>query len=652
MAREIVLGNGNMIVALDKNMRIRDFFYPHVGLENHLIGHRFRTGLWTDNKFTWLEDNWKIRMKYMPETLVSKCFAKNHELNIELEINDAVHSFINVYLKKLTLHNISNSNREFRLFLSHDFHIYGDDTGDTAMYEPILNSIIHYKRKRYFLINGITDQNEGIHQFATGYKESLGREGTWKDAEDGVLGGNPIAQGAVDSVISFELKMKPQSTNNIYYWIACGKNLREVKDLNLKVKKTGVEHMLLETENYWSAWVNKQNMDLNILPRDIRRMYKNSLLIMRTHLDNDGGVIASCDSDALQFNRDTYYYVWPRDGSYVATAFDMAGFQDVSSLFFQYCDRLMTDEGFFHHKYLTDGSVGSSWHSLVDYKGQPQLPIQEDETSLIIYALWKHFKKYHDIEFIGKVYHNLVIRTSEFLLDYIDQETGLPKPSFDLWEEKRGIFTSTAITVCAALKAAAGFANVFYDSERRDLLNSSATRMKKAITLHLYDKNLGRFVKALYPNGSKDTAVDSSLSYACTCGVFDASEEMVEKTMNAVIKHLWVKTDIGGVARYEDDDYQRTSREVPGNPWFLCTLWLARWYIAKANSLEDIGKALELLSWAVSHSSHSGLLGEQLDPYRGLHLSVSPLVWSHAEFVITVCEYLNKYREISNMKIS
>jgi len=648
MPRQIVLGNGKVAVALDNRMRIRDFFYPRVGLENHLSGHEFKIGVWTKGKFMWVGDNWSVVMNYLPETLVSRCMAKNSELEIELEVNDAVHNFLDIYLRKLVVHNLTNSKREVRVFFSQDFHIYGVDAGDTAMYEPIINSIIHYKRKRYFLINGLTDQGGGIYQFAVGYKESPSLEGTWRDSEDGILQGNPIAQGAVDSAVSFKLEMQPQSTNTIYYWIACANNLEEAKALNSEVKRIGVEQLLLETENYWSAWVNRQDVDLSILPREITRMFKTSLLIMRTHVDNGGAIIASCDSDALQFNRDTYAYAWPRDGALAALAFDMAGFQEVSRLFFEYCNQVISDRGFFHHKYSPDGSLGSSWHALVDAKGEPQLPIQEDETALALYALWKHYQRHRDLEFIGKVYPKLVLKAADFLLAHRDEKTGLPKPSFDLWEERIGVFTSTVAAVCAALTAAARFAKVFYDSKRQDLLTEAAIQMKEAMLKHLYDKKLGRFIKAIYLDGSRDLTLDSSLSYIFTCGPFEAGDEVAATTMMALANGLWVKTPIGGMARYENDEYYRVSKETQGNPWFICTLWMARWYIARANSMEELTKGLDLLFWVTKHSPPSGLLGEQLDPYTGEPVSVSPLIWSHAEFVIAVYEYLDKHRRISS----
>jgi GH15 family glucan-1,4-alpha-glucosidase len=214
LPREIVVSNGRVCVALDNQMVIRDFFYPRVGLENHLTGHYSRLGIWTDRRFSWINENWEVKMKYLPETLVSQCFAGNQDEGLQLEINDAVHSFLDVYLRKVVINNIVNRKREVRLFFSNDFHIYGEDTGDTAIYEPTLNSIIHYKRKRYFLINGVTDKDQGIYQYVTGQKESFGKEGTWRDAEDGELQGNPVAQGSVDSTVSFKLEIEPDSAKH------------------------------------------------------------------------------------------------------------------------------------------------------------------------------------------------------------------------------------------------------------------------------------------------------------------------------------------------------------------------------------------------------------------------------------------------------
>ncbi|MFB3765222.1 MAG: glycoside hydrolase family 15 protein [Methanotrichaceae archaeon] len=591
----------------------------------------------------------------MPETLVSRTKAIHPELGIYLETNEAIHSSLDVYLKRLIIRNLRDNKRKIRLFFSHDFHIYGDAFGDTVMYDSALNSLIHYKRKRYFLIGGITSQGRGIYQFATGTKEIPGISGTWVDAEDGILGNFPISQGSVDSTVSFEIDLLPRSDNSdqeLYYWIACGQKMEDVQKLDCRIKRIGVYQLLLETENYWAAWVNKKDLNLSILPNEVIRMFKESLLIMRAGMDNGGAIIASCDSDNLQFNRDTYAYIWMRDGAVITSALDLAGFQDVSRMFFRFCSDTITDKGYFHHKYAPDGSVGSSWLASIGQNGRVQLPIQEDETALVLYSLWRHFEKYRDIEFINGVYDKLVVKPSEFLLDYIDPDTGLPRPSFDPWEEKVGTFTWTTSTVYAALKAAAGFSKIFFDRDRQETLSRAAEDIKRAMLSHLYDSDKHRFAKAIYESGSRDMTVDSSISSIFLFRVFGAADEVVEGTMNAVAEKLWIKTDIGGMARYENDDYFRVSKDVAGNPWFICTLWLARWKIARATSIDQLKGGLDLLLWAVKHSQPSGMMAEQIHPYTGSPLSVSPLSWSHAEFVITVYEYLNKYNEIISAAIS
>jgi len=119
--------------------------------------------------------------------------------------------------------------------------------------------------------------------------------------------------------------------------------------------------------------------------------------------------------------------------------------------------------------------------------------------------------------------------------------------------------------------------------------------------------------------------------------------------MAAIIDRLWCKTEVGGVARYENDRYQQISQDianVPGNPWFVCTMWVAQYYIARAQSLDDLKPALQILTWAQRHALPSGVLAEQIHPYSYTPLSVSPLTWSHAGTVIAIREYIDKYLEL------
>ncbi|MEK6978409.1 MAG: glycoside hydrolase family 15 protein, partial [Candidatus Hydrothermarchaeota archaeon] len=53
-------------------------------------------------------------------------------------------------------------------------------------------------------------------------------------------------------------------------------------------------------------------------------------------------------------------------------------------------------------------------------------------------------------------------------------------------------------------------------------------------------------------------------------------------------------------------------------------------------------EAMDLLEWTADHALESGILAEQVNPYTGEPLSVSPLTWSHSTFVVTVLEYLER----------
>jgi GH15 family glucan-1,4-alpha-glucosidase len=645
LARSILVSNGSFAVALDGQAQIRDIYFPYIGLENHAVGHPFRFGVWLESKFEWLTDDWNITMTYMPETLTSRYKIKKTNRPLELEVNDAVYHTKNAFIRKIRATNISDHALLIRLFFTQDFHIYGYGAGDTAFYEPNLDAIVHYKGKRYFLVGGAS-AGTGFHQYAVGYKEIEDKEGTWRDCEDGELSGNAVAQGAVDSAVSFQLELPPQGYGIAHYWLICGKNLDEVAALDSAVRKVGVEQMLLEVENYWSAWLSRLQLDLNLVPKDVARLTKRSLLLMRAHLDSAGGFLASLDSDILGIHQDTYSYIWPRDGAMAALAFSGLGFTDVSAKFFRFCHETMGDDGYFRHKYLPDGSLGSTWHALIDASGRLQLPIQEDETASVLYALWKFYEKARNIEFVTRIYDRLVVKAADFLVKHRDPDTHLPKPTFDEWEEKVGVFTSTVAGVCAALDAAAKFACVFYDSTRQEQLTEASSQTKTALVKHLYDPQLKRFIKGILPNGEKDLTIDSSITTIYTYGVLDAIDSRVKSTMDALVPNLWVNTGIGGLARYQNDLYRRVSSDIAGNPWFIATLRLARWHIASATSQTNLAPALHLLEWSAQHALPSGMLGEQLDPYSGRPVSATPLLWSHAEYVLTVTEYIHKLQEL------
>jgi len=116
--------------------------------------------------------------------------------------------------------------------------------------------------------------------------------------------------------------------------------------------------------------------------------------------------------------------------------------------------------------------------------------------------------------------------------------------------------------------------------------------------------------------------------------------------MQAIAEKLINRSEVSGVARFENDDYMRVADGTPGNSWVITTLWLAEYYIAAAKTKDDLSKALEILEWTVDRALPSGVLAEQIDPLTGEPRSVSPLTWSHSTFVAAVHSYLAKLGEL------
>jgi len=660
MPRTANLGNGNLLVTLDNKGLMRDLYYPHVGMEDHTTYKHFhRIGIYDEERqqMSWFDqDNWQAETVYEGDSLVSLTTLKNPELGLIVKLRDGVHMQENIFIRSIDIINKWDQERKLKIYFNQDLHLYGEKLQDTALFAPEIKNpkrngaMIHYRKKRYFLINGY-NENHGVEEFTTGKAHYRNFEGTWKAAETGQLDGHPIEQGSVDSTIGFYHQIPANSSSKQYYWLCAGKDHDGVERLNDIVIKNTPDHLLDTTHSYWTNWSNQKELGCVQLDEDIMHTMKISLLLVRTAVDNRGAIIAANDSDIMAFNKDTYTYMWPRDGALVAHALDNAGHLEVTRRFFHFCSKIITKDGFFLHKYNPDGSVGSSWHALFR-QGRTTLPIQEDETALVLFALDYHYQQYQDIEFMRPMYHSFIKPAAEFLESFISEPTGLPLPTFDLWEEHQGIHIFSVAATIAGLKAASNIAKLMGHPESAERYTARANSLIGAMKKHLWNEERQAFYKyvKIDDDGNiihRDQTIDSSSLGVWFLGALPADDEMVIKNNHTVKETLWVKTDVGGLARYENDWYQRHKERdgIPGNPWILTTLWYAMWTIDLAKKPEEMQEGLDLIRWATSKALPTRVLPEQLDYETGEHLSVSPLTWSHATYVDAVLAYCHKLED-------
>lgn len=644
MSRPIVLSNGSLHVGLNYFAEVHDFYYPYVGLENHAAGRalRHKIGVWVEGQFSWCDDGrWTIYQTYNHAALMGMTTATNQQLGVTLEFNDCVDSEYDAFLRSIHVVNHTERQRNIRVFMHQVFLISNSLGGDTVQYLPGEAAILHYKGHRNFIIGAENHHGQTFDQYAVGVFGIEGKDGTFRDAEDGELSGNAVEHGQVDSCIRINLDIEPHGSGRVNYWVACGKTLKNTTNLHKAIVHDTIHHRQQVTAASWHFWLDKSAELRGQIPHGYKEAFTKSLLLVKSHCDSRGGIIASTDTAMLNYSRDAYAYCWPRDGAYALWPLLRIGYRDELQRFFEFCRRSLTVDGFLMHKYQADGAIGSSWHPYI-YAGKPEPPIQEDETALVLFLCGQYYEHTNDQFFLKHYFPILVKPMADFLVSYIDGDTKLPHASYDLWEEKFLTSTYTTAVVYGALKAAVELAREAEDDASAIIWDNCADDIRAAAKKKLFNKERGFFYKGFrvtHDGLDYDTTIDMSSFYgAFMFGLFDTHSREVEQSFKTLCDVFKVSTDpkiVTPLPRYEHDRYNAVDSAV-GNPWFITTTWLAQYYL-------EIGRdqhAKQILSWVKDRMMPSGVLSEQIHPYNGTFLSVAPLTWSQSEFMNAVLDLM------------
>src|SRR3989344_2216023 len=248
MARSMVLGNGNTLVCLDKFGQVRDFYFPYVGQENHVGPNQMhKIGVFVDGKMHWIDNGeWHIDIRYEWNSMVSKIEALNETAKISIASTDVVYNEKNIFLRKIVLTNKDSQARNVKIFLNQQFKIGDTNHADTAYFSSSIESIIHYKGRRVFLVGGVCE-NKPFDDYSIGFCGAEGKEGTWKDAEDGSLSKNSIEHGTVDSVIGWSKDISGNSSVILYHWVVAAETYKEAYGLLEYVFEKSPEHLVEST---------------------------------------------------------------------------------------------------------------------------------------------------------------------------------------------------------------------------------------------------------------------------------------------------------------------------------------------------------------------------------------------------------------------
>ncbi len=533
----------------------------------------------------------------MPET-------RYRGLGAELSIREHVHPNHDLLIRVLRLS--AEAGRKFRLFAYHSFKIEESMYQETAYVDPEMHSVVHYKRNYYFEIF-----SEPAFDIAVCGEHTLkGLKGTYVDAEDGMLDGRAISHGAADSALQWELTARGREPVLVRLFLALGRAPEATRRLRQYIRSGDPTRFEREAQAFWGTWLARHppQIPAGFGPR-AHHLYQASVMVMRHVSGQNGSIIASPDTTSLLIGGDSYNYCWWRDGGYIAKAMDEANLYDNAHRFLRFAAQCQRPDGSFLHRHFPDGSIGSTWH--------PPPFLQVDQVGTVIAAIWHHFKLRADLDTLLELWPT-VKSAAEFLTQFRDLPTGLPKPSYDLWEEREGIHAySTAVVVHALERAARIALELGKDGERWRQVGRS---MHDAAIAKFWDADRQRFVRSVNP---LDERLDASVLLGLKLGLLDWSDPRARITVDTIEKRLW-NAKVGGLARFEGDTYYGLE-----NPWIICTLWLAEARLL----LGETDRCREIIQWVTEHAEPSYLFPEQVDAQSGEARSATPLTWSHSTYV-------------------
>lgn len=371
---------------------------------------------------------------------------------------------------------------------------------------------------------------------------------------------------------------------------------------------------------------------------DLKRLYERSLLTLDVLTDmHTGAVIAGPETDPDFAVSGGYAFVWPRDMGFVTLALLAAGRDEPARAAVRWLAQAQGLDGLWAQRHWTDATVGPCWGTQLDETGM----------ALFVYGqAWRHLKD----RLLDDALWPSTVAAAEALCAAIDEATGLPVASVDLWEARTGIHAFTAAAAAAGLRAAASAATRQHDTASATRWDTIADRIVAGMDAYLVDPQTGRFVRSRWvgrtdnlgvpaptvfraPLGQPlgrfqsvqdvDTCVDVSLlGLAWPFGIVAADDPRMVATADAVQERL--STPDGGMRRFEDDNY------MGGNPWPIARLW----YGLYARQVGDDRALDAAVAWTLDRATPTGQLAEQVDAVTGESTWVAPLAWSHAMLIL------------------
>lgn len=627
--RLAVLGNGRLYLGFDSSSCLREMFYPVIGLENHVAetGRSRPIILEGEDILEISSDAWEISGSY--DGGMSFHWDLSHRLGpARLSMTDVVDPYEPIWIRRL---EASSGSPPTGFYMRFSLALKENTIGEAGFWDPEKSRLYHYKGSLWVasrMVGG--DCIARIAKVRDGGANVLG--------PTGAMTGSSVDHGFIESVIG----LKPDGESCVTLAVALGES-RDVADRRLDdALLMGYKGALARTRTYWAGH------------DDI------STKVLASHCDSGGGILASCDTAVMGDFRDHYRYVWTRDAAMCASTLIRQGLTSFGRRYLEFCAGALSEEGFFWQRHRADRHRGSGWHPVDLPDGS--LPIQEDETALSLVTAGDYFEETRELSFLDSIFDSFVSKAAGFIQGYVQENGLLVRPSFDLWEERKGIFSFTQATCIAGLYWASMIARALGRPVWSGFRESSFMLLKGLVTrLCCAERGFARGLTDTSCQAASplDWTPDSSLyliplllwpvEYGADGGPLKEQALMAAAvTWKRLSKNLAIQSGQGfvGVGRYLGDWYARPedAGTLPGNIWPVCSGW--RLLSGKRLGLlpaEEYERGCAVFEKA---RLSSGVMSEQLDCVRLRPSSVAPLVWAHATYLDVVSAFRDENQGI------
>jgi len=584
MNREIQIGNGRLLIGFDERYRLREAFSIAGRAANRIgpAGCHFLFG--TDGRFVSTADpEFRVRIKYLKETMCTSVTLTHNLLQMVGHCCDVVDFELPILVRRIRVRNLADFPRTLAVYHQQDFSGLPETLFPNLQghFDSAARSVVHRTEDAFFSATFRDTREPVLNTYGFGAPDEL-HDALPETARAG-------------SFIKAFLRLEGFQEAEIFLVLILAGDPETFDRCQRAVETVGADRLVDRTCAYWRLWLTGRNHNFGHLSEKVADLFKRSVLVLRSQCGSGGLINDGSPRPALSEVT-------------AGMALDAGGFSGAAITVY---------------RHIT-----------------PPTPA---DAGTLLSALWKHYLRVRDAEFLRFFWSETIIPQADRLVRGLDHVTGLPEPGSVLWSNGSRVDLFTVATCYGGLTAAKRFAIAMGDGDRSVRYETVAEKIKFNAERVFVHRDQGRLVRFACPgaNGTwtTDPALDSAILGLIQFDLFKPEDPRLIATVDALSRSLWVKTPSGGLVR--------TESEMSGPPsavaaWFVPTLWLARYLIARAANIQELRQAQPIFEWVVGNARGTGLLGDAVIGDQRSDQPFRPSPWSQAEFILAVAEYLEK----------